>query len=65
MDGRYFFIRNKIKEIKDISIRKKIYIVILWWLCFVVDEIVLKLNLIQFCLINFDVIVILHSFVKD
>lgn len=31
----------------------------------VVDEIVLKLNLIQFCLINFDVIVILHSFVKD
>lgn len=65
MDGRYSFIRNKIKEIKDISIRKKIHIVILWWLCFVVDEIVLKLNLIQFCLINFDVIVILHSFVKD
>lgn len=29
MDGRYFFIRNKIKEIKDISIRKKIHIVIL------------------------------------
>lgn len=52
-------------RIKEISIRKKVYIVILWWLYFVINEIVLKLNLIQFCLINFDINEVLHSFVKD
>lgn len=58
LDGWKIFFYTRL-QIKEVGIRKRIRIVILWVIVFcLINKIVLKLNLIQSCLINFDIVVL-------